>query len=617
MQIPEEILDQIRRDADIVEIISSYINLRKRGKNYVGLSPFTNEKTPSFVVSPEKQIFKDFSSGKGGNVFTFLIEYKRITFIEAVQELAEKLSIELPKQGRVQQEKLTAQVSKRKLALKLLDDVKQFYIQSMLLDDKHIALEYFLKRGFTTETQKKFELGYSPDSWDATLNFLKSKGYSEQAMLESGVITKSSSGKLFDRFKGRAIFPIKDHLGKVIGFGGRDLTNGQKTAKYINSPQTAIYDKSDVLYGFYEGVDAIRNQENLILVEGYADVISLSQAGVENVAAVSGTALTEKHIARLKRYVNTVFLNYDSDRAGINAAEKSIDLCISNDIDLKIVTLPDGQDPDSIIREKGKVEYELMLRKAKTFVEFRVENFLKNKKSDNPKELSNFLQTMLSTISNIKDVFVHDHYINNLATLLKLSESEKALLYQEKSKTQSKKLEVVTEASHEWQPENLIFELKQKLSDAEIKIFSYLLQSKNISQTISNLQLSSEFFQSEMAMKIFDCFEFLDFNTSEELFQQIMHSEEVGDEISSVLMDIELLGEEFKPSQSWEKYRQVEATDEDKLLQEAIRHLVLSNLEQEISIKESTIKEDPENTSLIVSFSELIKRRERLYEKEI
>lgn len=619
--IPEDILEQIRRDADIVEIIGDYLNLRKRGKNYIGLSPFTNEKTPSLVVSPEKQIFKDFSSGKGGNVFTFLMEYKRITFIEAVQELAEKLSITLPTQSSGQQKLGTEKISKRKKILELLEDVKKFYVNSMRLDENHTAIEYFMKRGFTGEIQAKYELGYSPNNWEATANYLRSKGYSEQLMLESGVIGKSKSGKLYDRFKGRAIFPIKNHLGKIIGFGGRDLSNDPKAAKYINSPQSTIYDKSDVLYGFYEGMDSIRNQETLILVEGYADVITLSQAGVENVVAVSGTALTEKHITRIKRYVNSVFLNYDSDRAGINAADKSIDLCLENEIDVKIVILPDGQDPDSIIKEKGKKEYELLLRKSKTFVEFRVENYLKNKDSNNPRILSEFLQKMVITINKIKDIFVHDYYLNSLSSLLNLSESERTLLYQEKSRVNNQKtnvkLELVKDTKNEWQPENLVTELKSVLNDAEIKIFSYLLQSKDLKQVIERLQLTSEFFQTEMAMRIFDNLVYLEFNTTEELFQQILHSEEVEDEINSILTNIILLNEEFQPSLLWEKYRHIDSINEEKLLQEAIRTIILNNMEDEISEILSKIEEEPEDEILLINYRELIKRRESLYEKEI
>jgi DNA primase len=616
MHIPEDIVEQIRRDADIVEIISNYLNLKKRGKNYVGLSPFTSEKTPSFVVSPEKQIFKDFSSGKGGNVFTFLMEYKRITFVEALQELAERLSINIPTQSKTQQVRLGKEVSKRKKILQLLEDMKEFYVRSMMLDDNHTAIQYFVKRGFTSETQKKFGLGYSPDSWDASVNFLRSKGYSEQIMTESGVIAKSERGKLFDRFKGRAIFPIKDNLGKVIGFGGRDLTDSKNTAKYINSPQSSIYDKSDVLYGFYEGTDAIRNKENLILVEGYADVISLHQAGVENVAAVSGTALTEKHITRLKRYINTVYLNYDSDRAGINAADKSIDICIASDIDVKIVVLPDGQDPDSIIREKGKVEYELMLRQAKTFVEFRVDNFLKNRSRNNPRELSDFLQKMVVTINKIKDVFVHDYYLNSLSSLLRLSETEKSLLYQQKSQATIKQLEIVKEPKDEWQPETLVANLKSVLTDAEIKIFSCLMQSKNIKQMIEELKLSSEFFQSDMAMRIFDSFESLDFTTTAELFQQIMQSEEIDEEVSSLLTDIALIEEEFKPSEVWEKFREIDNVSDDRIIEEAIRSIILSNLEDEIRILHTAIAKDPENQKLMLNYRELVKRREAIYEKE-
>ena len=620
MKIPDHIIDQIRNEADIVEVISDQLVLKKRGKNYVGLSPFTNEKTPSFVVSPEKQIFKDFSSGKGGNVFTFLIEYRRITFIEAVQELAQKLNITIPTSNNTQ-EKTTTQSSKRKQVLDLLEDVKKYYINSMRLDEKRIAIEYFMKRGFTSEVQQKFELGYSPDNWDATVLYLRSKGYSEQTMLESGVISKSKKGKLFDRFKGRAIFPIKDYLGKVIGFGGRDLTNSPNTAKYINSPQSSVYDKSDALYGFHEAMDSIRNNEEALIVEGYADVVSLFQAGIENVVAVSGTALTEKHVSRLKRYVKTVYLNYDSDRAGINATDKSIDLCLENDIDVKIVSLPEGEDPDTIIREKGKKEYEILVRKASSFVEFRVRNFLKNEDSKNPKTLSLFLQKMIGTINKIGDVFVHDYYINSLTNLLHLSESERNLLYEEKQKSNSTpvkgKLEIVEKPKSEWQPENILTDLKSVMKDAEIKIFAYLLESKDIKGLMERLQLTPEFFQSDMAMRICDHLEYLEFNTTEELFQQILKSEDADDEINSILTNVLLLDDEFRPSEEWQKYRHIDDVDKDKLIQEAIRNIVVNNLEKDIILVKNLIEKEPDNIEHLKTYRDLIVRRERLYEEEV
>jgi DNA primase len=615
MFISDDIVQQIKNDADIVEIISEYVNLKKRGKNYVGLSPFTNEKTASFIVSPDKQIFKDFSSGKGGDLFTFLMEYRRITFHEAITELADKLNIEIKSTPNSSVQSVQKS-SKRKQVLDLLEDVKKFYINSMRLDENHIAIEYFLKRGFTVEVQKKFELCYAPDSWEGTVNHLKKKGYNESLMLESGVIGKSKSNTLYDRFKGRAIFPIKDHLGKVIGFGGRDLTNSPKAAKYINSPQSLVYDKSDVLYGFYEGIDDIRNTEEAILVEGYADVVSLSQAGITNVVAVSGTALTEKHCNRLKRYVKTVYLNFDSDRAGISAADKSIDICLENEIDVQIIELPEGEDPDSIVRQKGKKEYELLIRKSISFVEFRVKEFKVTWNKKNPKSLSDFLEKMIATINKIKNVFVHDHYLKQLTDLLDLSESEKVLLYEQKNKSHVNKennLKLVKNTS-DWHPEAMLVELKKELTDAEIKIFSYLLDSKDIKSQMEELQLSPEFFQSDTGMKIYDHLEMLDFDNSEGLIQQIIHSEEADDDLNSLLTSIIVLKDEFKPSEQWDKFRHIDPVKMDKLIEEAIRKIMLENLESEINDLLSSIEDNPENDKLFANYNELIKRREKMYE---
>lgn len=616
MYISDDIVQQIKNDADIVEVVSEYVNLKKRGKNYVGLSPFTNEKTASFIVSPDKQIFKDFSSGKGGDLFTFLMEYRRITFHEAIVELANKLNIEI-KAGNAQSGVSPQKSSKRKQILDLHEDVKNFYINSMRLDENHTAINYYLKRGFTVEIQKKFELCYAPDSWEGTVNHLKKKGYSENLMIESGVIGKSKSNTLYDRFKGRAIFPIKDHLGKVIGFGGRDLTNSPKAAKYINSPQSMVYDKSDVLYGFHEGIDQIRNQEEAILVEGYADVVSLSQAGITNVVAVSGTALTDKHCNRLKRYVKTVYLNFDSDRAGLNAADKSIDICIENEIDVQIVELPEGEDPDTIVRTKGKKEYELLIRKSISFVEFRVKIFKKDWNKKNPQMLSDFLEKMIASINKIKNVFVHDHHLKQLSNLLDLSENERNLLYQQKNKSavrnDGNNLKLV-ENKIDWQPEAILVNLKKEITDAEIKIFSYLLESKDIKSQMEKLQLSSEFFQTDEGKKIYDHLEMLDFDNSEGLIQQIIHSEEADEELNDILTSIIMLSDEFKPSEQWENFRHIDPTKMEVLIAEAIRKIVLDNLEDEIKEMLQAVEENPENDKIFNTYHDLIKRREQMYE---
>ncbi|HEY9533632.1 MAG TPA: DNA primase, partial [Mucilaginibacter sp.] len=313
-------IDRIMEATDIVEVIGEFVQLKKRGANYVGLSPFANERTPSFTVSPAKGIFKDFSSGKGGSAVTFLMELEKFSYPEALKWLAKKYGIEVEETVETAENK--EEENRRESLMIVSAFAAKFFHESLLDTDEgqSIGLSYFKERGFTTETIKKFELGYSPDQWEAFSSRAIKDGYQEEFLTDSGLSVKRDNGTLYDRYRGRVMFPIHSFTGRVIAFGGRTLKSDKNVPKYVNSPESEIYHKSNVLYGLYFAKKAIRDEDNCYLVEGYADVISVHQAGIENVVASSGTSLTVEQIRLIGRLTKNVTILYDGDAAGIKAA---------------------------------------------------------------------------------------------------------------------------------------------------------------------------------------------------------------------------------------------------------------------------------------------------------
>lgn len=624
MKIPDDFIRQITNEADIVDVISNFLNLKKRGRNFISLSPFTNEKTPSFIVSPQKQIFKDFSSGKGGNVITFLMEYEKLTFIEAVQYLANYLNIELPVSKNVNTKKEREQYSKRNKILSLLKTTSDYYRRQLKEGNNSSAIDYLLKRGITEKSQEKFQIGLSPDDWNSTKNFLSQKGFDEKIMIESGVIARSSKGNIFDRFKSRLIFPIRDHLGKVVGFGGREIKGDKNTAKYINSPQTSVYDKSNILYGFFESMDSIRKSEEVIVVEGYMDVISLHQVDINNVVAASGTALTKQQVSKLKRYVNTVYLNYDSDRAGTEATKKAIELCLDQDLEIKVISLPEGEDPDSIVKLDGKKGFDKYKNDSLSFLEFLFRDF-KNTNKGSPRERSAFIRKSLNLIDMISDRFVHDYFISELTSLMDMDKEEIEIIYKEKTQiSQSQnngKLELVS-SKGELDYDIILRNLKNYLVRSEINIFSLLLKSDDIHNLISRLNLTADFFYTDKAKLIFDHIENIDFQDTSELIQKIIEDEHSDDELHSIITNIMFLEDSFSHSEKWRDYRNIELESNNKEVQEemildSIKKIILTNIQDEYDDLIKRIEQEPDNIELLRDLKSLkFRRKEMLSEKD-
>lgn len=383
MRIPESKIEEIRSAADIVDVVSEFVQLRKRGKNFIGLCPFHSEKTPSFTVSEDKQIYHCFGCHNGGNVFKFLMEYEKISFIEAVQNVAVRVGIDLE-----YEEDKTGKESEQEILYEINVQAARYFSDILLNSSEgEKARDYFQERKIKPQTMRAFGLGYALNGWEYFVNFAKSQKLDLEKAVQLGLIGTHNDGRLFDKFSDRIIFPIFSANGRVIAFAGRVLHDKDAAAKYLNSPESSIYIKGRVLYGLSFSKDEIRKLDKAILVEGYMDLISLYQNGVKNIVAVSGTALTEDQVQLLSRYTKNVVLLFDADTAGIKASMRSIELLLKRDIEVKIASLPSGEDPDSYINKFGKDDFDDLIRKAQNFLEYQTEYyelqgmFLDHKKS--------------------------------------------------------------------------------------------------------------------------------------------------------------------------------------------------------------------------------------------
>src|SRR5690554_601822 len=421
-------IDTVFETARVEEVIGDFVQLKKSGSNYKGLSPFSEERTPSFMVSPVKQIWKDFSSGKGGNVVAFLMEHEHFTYPEAIRYLAKRYGIEIEETEQTSEEK-EAQDEKESLYL-VSEFAKTYFHQSLFKSEegKAIALTYFKERGFTPETIEKFQLGYSPDSWDALTQEALGKGYKLEFLEKTGLtIVKEATAdgnnmKTFDRFKGRVMFPILSMSGRTLGFGGRILTNDKKSAKYLNSPESIIYNKSKVLYGIYHAKQAIAKEDNCYLVEGYTDVIQLFQKGVENVVSSSGTALTTEQIRLINRLTNNITLLFDGDAAGLRAAIRGVDLILEQGMNVRICTFPEGEDPDSFAKNNSLEEVVLYLEQnAKDFINFKASMLIDESKND-PIKKAETIREIVTSVSKIPDAIKRELYIRECSRIMDVSE---------------------------------------------------------------------------------------------------------------------------------------------------------------------------------------------------
>jgi len=405
----------------VEEVIGDFVQLKRAGSNYKGLSPFSNERTPSFMVSPVKQIWKDFSSGKGGNAIAFLMEHEHFTYPEAIRYLAKKYHIDIEETEQSTEEK--AQADERE-SLYIVSEYAQQYFQDTLFNTeagKAIGMTYFKERGFTEETIQKFRLGFSPDEWTAFTDNALAKGYQLEFLEKTG-LTIVNGDRKFDRFKGRVMFPIHSMSGRVLGFGGRILTNDKKQAKYLNSPESEIYHKSKVLYGIFFAKQAIAKADNCYLVEGYTDVIQMHQKGIENVVASSGTALTQDQIRLIHRLTPNITVLYDGDAAGLRASIRGVDLILEQGMNVKVCTFPDGDDPDSFARKTAYEDLVLYLENNATdFIRFKASLLMQEAQND-PIKKAETIRDMVESISKIPDLIKREVYVRECASIMDISE---------------------------------------------------------------------------------------------------------------------------------------------------------------------------------------------------
>ena len=593
--ISKQTIDKIFSTIRVEEIIGEYVQLKRAGSNFKGLSPFHDEKTPSFVVSPSKQIWKDFSSGKGGTAISFLMEIENFTYPEALRHAAKKYGIEVEEDKREYTEEEKQQQTDKELLYKIHEVANDFFQNQLFETDegKAIGYSYFKERELRDEIIKKFQLGYSPEQKNAFTEFALDKGYSKEILEKSGLsIFPENSPNGIDRFRERVIFPIHSFSGRVLGFGARILKNNVKTAKYLNSPETEIYHKSNVLYGLNQGKQAISRNNLCLLVEGYMDVIALHQAGIENVVSSSGTALTVEQIKLIKRLTENVTILFDGDAAGIKASFRSIDMLLSEAMNIRILLFPDGDDPDSFSRKHPQEFVEDFIKnEAKDFIDFKAEILLKEA-GDDPIKKAESIRDIVKSVAFVQNALKQEVYLKEVSTKFGLSEQSlfnelnvqkqiksQQVSPQQRQETQAQpKLEKVIEPFISVNP---LLVLEEKLVELMLKYGDRILDRKDeeenayqitvIEEIITHLEEDSCEIQSPLNQKII-----------EEIKQGIAKNELRAGNFFMTLMDENISGKiadalvEPYETSNWEKHQIFFSKEEEvvpKIVQDVIfRH---------------------------------------------
>ncbi len=639
-------IDNVFETARVEEVIGDYVQLKKSGSNYKGLSPFTDERSPSFMVSPVKQIWKDFSSGKGGNVVAFLMEHEHFTYPEAIKYLAKKYGIEIEETVQTDEQKEAAD---ERESLYLVSEFAKDYFHHTLTNTelgKAIGLSYFKERGFTDETIKEFQLGYSLDEWSAFTDHAIKKAYKLEFLEKTGLsIVKGE--KQFDRFKGRVMFPIQSMSGRTLGFGGRILKTDKKAAKYLNSPESDIYHKSKVLYGIYHAKQSIAKEDNCFLVEGYTDVIQFYQRGVKNVVSSSGTALTSEQIRLINRLTKNITVLFDGDAAGLRASLRGIDLILEQGMNVHICTFPEGEDPDSFAKNNSLEDLNRFLEdNAQDFIQFKASLLATDAKND-PLKKAQTIRDMVESIAKIPDVIKREVYIQECSRIMDISEDVlfntlAQILQKDKRdankdadkgranapqpfdivqtpKTKAKKVDVL------WELERKIIELLLLYGEEEQEFEDLLLESDDEGEII----LKPEMVKSKVFEKIFldlqdDEVEFANNEFKEVYYDIIEHlnqkqevqltsflnqlDPEKSSAISSILME-----DEKYVLHDWERkeiYVKKKSQGISQLVSETIlnlrRHLISQKItELSTSVKENTDADTKEFMQSIMDYQGL------------
>lgn len=486
-RIEDEKINQIREAVDIVDLIGEYVQLKKQGRNYFGLCPFHGENSPSFSVSAEKQIFHCFGCGAGGNIFTFLMDIEGYNFVESAKVLAEKGNVPLDVEINKDSKRSNMPEGSQQM-LEAHDLLRKFY-HHLLVNTKEgqDALEYLLKRGFTEETIEKFQIGYSLDSWDFVSKFLLKRGFPAEYMEQAGlIIYREKDESYFDRFRNRVMFPIMDHQGNTIAFSGRAM--GDDEPKYLNSPETPIFNKSKTLYNFHHARPHIRKKEQVVIFEGFADCISAVRAGVENSVATMGTALTEQHIQLLKRNTDQILICYDSDSAGLNAANRAVNMLQDHDFSVKVAHMPDNLDPDDYIKEFGEKSFvSEVIGDSLTYMAFKMHYLRRGKNVNNEGDRIQYIEEVLKEISRLPNAVERDHYLRQLSSEFSLSLDALEQQQRQVFFTERKKGALPQPAAQKKMALQYEHKLKPAHHNAETKLIAHMLKSRDMTFKIQQL----------------------------------------------------------------------------------------------------------------------------------
>ena len=629
--ISKATIDQVFDMSRVEEVIGDFVQLKKAGSNFKGLSPFSEERTPSFMVSPVKQIWKDFSTGKGGTVVSFLMEHEHFTYPEAIKYLAKKYNIEIEETVQSDAEK---EAAGERESMYLVSEFANSYYQNILHKTdpgKAIGLSYFKERGFTDETIKKFQLGYSTDEWSGFTDAAVKKGYQLKYLEKTG-LTIVKEEKQFDRFKGRVMFPIHSMSGRVLGFGGRILAKNEKAAKYLNSPESDIYHKSKVLYGIYYAKQTIAKEDNCFLVEGYTDVIQFYQTGVKNVVSSSGTALTSDQIRLINRLTKNITVLFDGDAAGIRASLRGIDLILEQGMNVKVCTFPEGEDPDSFAKQNTLGELQQYLKEnAKDFIAYKA-SLLMEEASNDPIAKAELIRDMVSSISKIADQIKQELYIRECARIMDISEqvlfstlaqlSKKALTEANKSAQKQKKAFEVVKATAPAKKIDIQYELEQKIieilllygsrkedfedlilkenEDGELILEPVIHQAKVFEKIYLDLQEDEMQFGNENFKTIY--YLIIDYLNQNETFSVENFMHEIDPNLAPFVSDI-LMNDERYRLHNWEKnniFPKRKDISVAQLVSETILNLRCFLIDQKVNeFKDSTHDISADNTSIL------------------
>ncbi len=623
MNITPEIKDRILSSLDIVDIISDVVDLHRKGINYWALCPFHGEKTPSFSVSPTKGIYKCFGCGVSGNIITFQMEYYKMSYPEAMKELARRAGIFLEDRPLSPFEK--EKQSKRELSLSALKASSDFYHKMLKSASGKTALGYLRKREFSDDLIDNFELGYSPDAWDGLILELRKQNFDDLTLIDAGLVIERDDGDIYDRFRNRVMFPIHDHLGKIVGFGARLLDDEIKQAKYINSPQTDVYDKSKILYGLFQSKEEIRRKGFAILTEGYADVLTLQQAGYRNAIASSGTSLTREQLNSLYRYCKTIYLVFDADEAGIKATERGLELALENGFNVRIVELPQGEDPDSIIRNLGGKNFQVYLDEAVNFLDFLIKKYNNNKSFDNPTEKVKAIRNFVELIIKIPDRLQHDEYIKQLVLKMNLTDRQLNQIYKEKTKIErelsknrqsksdldEKKLNEISSTPKEEVNDIPKIQFHDKILPEEAILLQLLLIEKDSYQIMTDLyNINESKFHTDIGKSLLKNLLRIRQDITD-VSKAYFDDKEMTPQEKDLLTD--LIFRDAKSSEKWSEYSN-RNTDKDikRIVQDSIIKLELIDIKK----KQDEIQRKLKNNEYSDEIMELLKQQMELTEKE-